>query len=158
MDTCCIQTPVGFAVITGGDNGIASIQVMDNEEETISRSIPYSLKDCVFQLQEYFEGSRKNFDLQLNPNGTVFQKRVWRELTTIPHGNTISYLELSKRIGNTKAIRAVANANSKNPIWIIIPCHRVIGKDGSLTGYAGGLYLKQWLLDHECLNKQQVLF
>ena len=94
----------------------------------------------------------------LNPNGTEFQKKVWRQLETIPFGKTLSYLELSKQLGDVKAIRAVANANGKNPLWIIIPCHRVIGSDGSLTGYAGGLYRKQWLLNHESEYKQQSLF
>jgi methylated-DNA-[protein]-cysteine S-methyltransferase len=98
------------------------------------------------------------FSLKLNPEGTPFQKQVWNELQKIPFGKTISYLELSKRLGDVKAIRAVANANGKNPLWIVVPCHRVIGTDGSLTGYAGGLHRKQWLLEHESLNKQQSLF
>jgi methylated-DNA-[protein]-cysteine S-methyltransferase len=109
-------------------------------------------------LNEYFEGKRQNFDLLLNPEGTEFQKKVWSLLSEIPYGKTISYLELSRRFGDEKAIRAVAAANGKNPVWIIIPCHRVIGSDGSLTGYAGGLHRKKWLLNHESPSKQQSLF
>src|SRR5690606_34971068 len=116
--------------------------------------IPEELEDTVYQLQEYFEGTRTQFSLQLNPQGTDFQKRVWEELQHIPYGKTISYLELSKKLGDIKAIRAVAAANGKNPLWIVVPCHRVIGSDGSLTGYAGGLHRKQWLLEHESPVKQ----
>ena len=116
------------------------------------------MEDCVFQLQEYFDGKRKAFDIKLNPEGTDFQKKVWNRLLEILYGKTLSYLELSKQLGDVKAIRAVANANGKNPIWIIIPCHRVIGSDGSLTGYAGGLSRKQWLLEHESPYKQTSLF
>jgi methylated-DNA-[protein]-cysteine S-methyltransferase len=94
----------------------------------------------------------------LNPQGTAFQLKVWRLLLEIPYGQRISYLELSKRTGDVKAIRAVASANGKNPLWIIIPCHRVVGSDGSLTGYAGGIHRKKWLLDHESPSKQQSLF
>ena len=116
------------------------------------------LEDCVLQLNEYFKGDRKQFSLKLNAKGTDFQERVWNELLTIPYGKTSSYLELSKQLGDVKAIRAVANANGKNPLWIIVPCHRVIGSDGSLTGYAGGLHRKKWLLEHESPYKQQSLF
>ncbi|MCK5677367.1 MAG: methylated-DNA--[protein]-cysteine S-methyltransferase, partial [Flavobacteriaceae bacterium] len=99
-----------------------------------------------------------SFDLKLNPQGTDFQQNVWNELQRIPYGKTTSYLDQSKKMGNVKAIRAIASANGKNPIWIIIPCHRVIGSDGSLTGYAGGLWRKKWLLEHENPTKQTSLF
>ena len=157
MDTCIIKSPLGFTKITGDVNGIASVIVL-NSEEKVSVKIPITLKDCVLQLNQYFEGSREQFSLKLNPKGTDFQNRVWLSLQTIPFGKTTSYLQLSKQLGDPKAIRAVANANGKNPLWIIIPCHRVIGTDGSLTGYAGGLHRKQWLLDHESPYKQQSLF
>ncbi|MBD3863215.1 methylated-DNA--[protein]-cysteine S-methyltransferase [Olleya marilimosa] len=157
MDTCIIKSPLGFTKITGDVNGIASVIVL-NSEEKVSVKIPKTLKDCVLQLIQYFEGSREQFSLKLNPKGTDFQNRVWLSLQTIPFGKTTSYLQLSKQLGDPKAIRAVANANGKNPLWIIIPCHRVIGTDGSLTGYAGGLHRKQWLLDHESPYKQQSLF
>jgi methylated-DNA-[protein]-cysteine S-methyltransferase len=157
LETCIIKSPLGYTKITGDDEGISSITVL-NSEEIISDIIPEPLEDCVYQLQEYFEGKRQVFDLKLNPQGTDFQKTVWDALLSIPFGKTMSYLELSKQLGDVKAIRAVANANGKNPIWIIVPCHRVIGTDGSLTGYAGGLHRKQWLLEHESPYKQQSLF
>jgi methylated-DNA-[protein]-cysteine S-methyltransferase len=157
MDTCIIKSPLGFTKITGDVNGIVSVIVL-NSEEQVSVKIPKVLNDCVLQLNQYFEGSREQFSLKLNPKGTAFQNKVWDALLNIPFGKTTSYLQLSKQLGDVKAIRAVANANGKNPLWIIIPCHRVIGTDGSLTGYAGGLHRKQWLLDHESPYKQQSLF
>jgi methylated-DNA-[protein]-cysteine S-methyltransferase len=157
MSEAFINTPIGIAKINGNSDGISSISVL-NPETSITTIIPEELEDCVYQLQEYFNGSRQNFNLKLNPQGTPFQNRVWAELLNIPFGKTISYLELSKRLGDVKAIRAAASANGKNPLWIIVPCHRVIGSDGSLTGYAGGLGRKQWLLNHESPNKQQSLF
>lgn len=157
IENCIIHSPLGCTKILGNESGITSITVL-NSKEKITDIIPESLQDCVYQLNEYFEGNRKIFDLKLNPEGTIFQKTVWDTLSKIPHGKTVSYLELAKKIGNTKAIRAVANANAKNPLWIVIPCHRVIGSDGSLTGYAGGLHRKKWLLEHESPYKQQALF
>lgn len=157
MSEAFINTPIGIAKINDNTDGISSISVL-NSETSITTIIPEELEDCVYQLQEYFNGSRQNFNLKLNPQGTPFQNRVWAELLNIPFGKTISYLELSKRLGDVKAIRATASANGKNPLWIIVPCHRVIGSDGSLTGYAGGLGRKQWLLNHESPNKQQSLF
>ena len=157
MEEAFVKTPLGVAKITGDSHGIASIIVLDTEEIRTD-IIPESLEDAVYQLNEYFEGIRKQFLLDLKPEGTEFQKRVWKALQNIPYGQTTSYLELSKTLGDIKAIRAVAAANGKNPIWIVIPCHRVIGSDGSLTGYAGGLHLKQWLLEHESPFKQQSLF
>lgn len=157
METCIINTPLGYTKIVGDLDGITEVTVL-NSEEKITDIIPDELEDCVVQLNEYFEGTRKQFDLKLNPQGTDFQKKVWDKLLEIPYGKTISYLELSNQLGDVKAIRAVANANGKNPLWIIVPCHRVIGTDGSLTGYAGGIHRKQWLLDHENPFKQQSLF
>jgi len=157
MESCIIKSPLGYTKILGDENGITSITVLNSEEKE-SDIIPEVIKDCVFQLHDYFNGTRKHFDLKLTPEGTSFQKKVWNELQNIPHGKTITYLELSKRLGDVKAIRAAASANGKNPIWIVVPCHRVIGSDGNLTGYAGGLHRKQWLLEHESPNKQQTLF
>jgi len=157
MDSCIINSPLGFTKIVGNEDGIASVTVLDSEEK-VTDIIPESLEDCVFQLNEYFKGNREVFDLKLNPYGTAFQKKVWKLLEQIPFGKTVSYLDLSKQLGDVKAIRAVASANGKNPIWIIIPCHRVVGSDGSLTGYAGGLHRKQWLLEHESPYKQESLF
>ena len=157
MNTAIIHTPLGPAKIEGDGDGIQTIKVL-NEEIILSDTIPEALTSCAFQLKEYFEGTREDFNFKLNPSGTDFQKKVWDALLAIPFGKTISYLELSKQLGDVKAIRAVANANGKNPLWIVVPCHRVIGSDGSLTGYAGGLHRKKWLLDHENPVKQQSLF
>jgi len=155
--TIYYKTPIGTAKIVGNQLGIQSITVIDKKMET-STNIPPYLQECIIQLNEYFDGIRTTFDLKLNPQGTDFQKRVWKELLNVPHGKTRSYLEQSKKLGDVKAIRAVASANGKNPIWIIIPCHRIIGSDGSLTGYAGGLWRKKWLLEHESPSPQQSLF
>lgn len=157
MNECFIETPLGIAKIEGDSEGVRAVSVL-NSEENISSIIPTELEDCTHQIKEYFEGTRTTFDLKLNPKGTEFQKNVWNHLLKIPYGKTVSYLDLSKEIGDVKAIRAVASANGKNPLWIIVPCHRVIGSDGSLTGYAGGLHRKQWLLEHESPYKQQSLF
>lgn len=157
METTFINTPLGIAKVEGDENELTSITVL-NDEIPISKVIPELLEDAVYQLQEYFEGTRDSFSLTLNPDGTDFQKKVWDALQDIPYGKTVSYLELSKTLGDVKAIRAVAAANGKNPLWIVIPCHRVIGSDGSLTGYAGGLHRKKWLLNHESPAKQQSLF
>lgn len=157
MKTAYIQTPLGISKLEGDENGLSAITVLNNNEE-LTEVIPEVLEDAAYQLKEYFEGSRETFNLDLNPNGTDFQKRVWNALLDIPFGKTRSYLELSKTLGDVKAIRAVAAANGKNPLWIVIPCHRVIGSDGSLTGYAGGLHRKKWLLEHESPVKQQSLF
>lgn len=152
-----INTPLGVAKIEGDADGISEITILETDEE-ITIVVPEVLEDTVYQLREYFEGTRENFNLELNPDGTDFQKKVWHTLSKIPFGKTVSYLELSKKLGDAKAIRAVAVANSKNPLWIVIPCHRVISSDSSLTGYAGGLHRKKWLLEHESPFKQASLF
>ncbi len=157
MEEAYIKTPLGITKLTGDATGLSSITVL-NSEEPITPIIPEVLEDAVYQLNEYFEGKRNSFDLALNPTGTDFQQRVWKLLLEIPYGKTVSYLALSKKLGDVKAIRAVAGANGKNPLWIVVPCHRVIGSDGSLTGYAGGLSRKKWLLEHESPVKQQSLF
>lgn len=156
METVFINTPLGTAKIKGDENGVSVISIL--QEGEISKTIPLELKEVVKQLNEYFEGTRTTFSFQINPKGTEFQKKVWKALLTIPYGKTMSYQELSIKLGDVKAIRAVASANGKNPLWIVVPCHRVIGSDGSLTGYAGGLWRKQWLLNHENPVKQQSLF
>ncbi|WP_158975168.1 methylated-DNA--[protein]-cysteine S-methyltransferase [Cellulophaga sp. L1A9] len=157
METAYIKTPLGIAKLVGNEEGISEFIVL-NSEEVVTDVIPEELEDAVYQINEYFEGKREVFNLDLTPEGTDFQKKVWKALEEIPFGKTTSYLELSKTLGDAKAIRAVANANGRNPLWIIVPCHRVIGSDGSLTGYAGGLHRKQWLLEHESPFKQTSLF
>ncbi|WP_420321059.1 methylated-DNA--[protein]-cysteine S-methyltransferase [Flagellimonas sp.] len=156
MEIAYLQTPIGFTMFEGDENGLSAIRVLDSEKPI--GIIPEVLEDAVHQFQEYFEGKRENFDLILNPSGTDFQKNVWKLLQEIPFGKTISYLELSKKLGDPKAIRAVASANGKNPLWIVVPCHRVIGSNGDLVGYAGGLQRKKWLLEHESPAKQMALF
>ena len=107
------------------------------------------LQKCVTQLDEYFSGNRKVFDFPMEQSGTNFQQKVWHHLMQIPYGTTISYRQLAQRLGDVKSIRAAASANGRNKLSIVVPCHRVIGSDGSLTGYAGGLSKKRWLLEHE---------
>lgn len=161
IETAYYQSPIGNLEIKGDKNGIQSILFIEDERhsELVSGSHSDELQNCVTQLDEYFNKKRTEFDLKLNPNGTKFQKKVWKELQKVPFGKTRSYLEQSTILGDVKAIRAVASSNGKNPISIIIPCHRIIGSDGSLTGYAGGLWRKKWLLEHEgVLSKQQSLF
>ena len=156
MKKARINTPLGIAELAGDPEGLVSVKVLD--EGNASEEIPFELKEPAAQLEAYFKGTLKNFDLKLNPQGTDFQKKVWKKLLEIPYGTTTSYLQLSRQLGDEKAIRAVASANGKNPLWIIIPCHRVIGSDGSLTGYAGGLPRKKWLLELENPPAQQSLF
>ncbi|MEP2239385.1 MAG: methylated-DNA--[protein]-cysteine S-methyltransferase [Maribacter sp.] len=156
-DVAYINTPLGVAKIIGDADGLSAVTVL-NSDESLTDVIPESLEDAVYQLNEYFEGVRTEFNLKLNPHGTEFQKKVWVELQNIPYGKSRSYLELAKTLGDPNATRAAASANARNPLWIVVPCHRVIGTDGSLTGYAGGLHRKQWLLNHESPVKQQSLF
>jgi methylated-DNA-[protein]-cysteine S-methyltransferase len=148
------QSPLGLLRIGGTDSCISEISFIDHLDETdyrLNKSQPVSplVIQCIEQLIQYFQGQRRIFELPINQDGTVFQQRVWSELTTIPFGKTLSYLELSRRLGDAKAIRAVAAANGRNNIAIVVPCHRVIGSHRDLVGYAGGLWRKKWLLDHE---------
>lgn len=151
------RSPIGTIKISGNEDGIRSVIFMDENMET-SNNIPEYFKPCLEQLGEYFKGIREKFNLKLNRGGTDFQNSVWNELEKIPFGKTRTYMEQTKCLGDIKAIRAVASANGKNPISIIIPCHRVIGSDGSLTGYAGGIWRKKWLLEHENPSRQTSLF
>lgn len=157
MEKVVINSPLGLVLIEGDVDGISKISVT-SEEVLLSENIPSLFTEVVLQLSEYFEGKRTDFTFKMNPKGTDFQKKVWEELLKIPFGKTASYQEITNKLGDPKAIRAVANANGKNPLWIVVPCHRVIGSDGSLTGYAGGLWRKKWLLEHENPIKQQSLF
>lgn len=158
METAILDSPLGKIEINGDNSGIVSVIFLDTDKADISRNIPSELKEAVIQFQEYFNGERKAFTLKLSPKGTDFQQKVWVELQKIPYGKTVNYLQIANQLGDPKVIRAAASANGKNPISIIIPCHRVIGSDGSLTGYAGGLQRKKWLLEHENPSSQQSLF
>jgi methylated-DNA-[protein]-cysteine S-methyltransferase len=141
------QSPVGVLKIQCTDADIVLIHFV--KDAGIENDHHLLLKKCAGQLDEYFAGKRKDFDLPLNQQGTSFQQNVWNHLLNIPFGKTISYLQLAKQIGDVKAIRAIAATNGKNNIAIIVPCHRVIGSDATLVGYAGGLWRKKWLLEHE---------
>ncbi len=157
MEAAYLTTPLGIAKLCGDSDGLASVSVL-GEAAHAGHSIPEPLEDACYQLKEYFEGRRKEFDLKLNPQGTPFQKSVWQAIGRVRFGKTISYLELARMLGDVMAIRAVASSCGKNPLWIITPCHRVIGSDNSLTGYSAGLHRKQWLLEHESPYKQIRLF
>ncbi|HAF31220.1 MAG TPA: cysteine methyltransferase [Bacteroidales bacterium] len=150
------KSPIGNLRIISNDTDIIRIDFTDDFFKM--QMIPVQIQKCITQLDEYFKGERKEFKIGINPSGTEFQGKVWNLLLKIPYGKTISYIEMAKQFGDEKAIRAIASANGKNPIPIIIPCHRVIGNDGSLTGYAGGLLKKQWLLEHEGAIQQKSLF
>jgi methylated-DNA-[protein]-cysteine S-methyltransferase len=142
------NSPIGWLKICGTEENIVSLNFHDSNPNQDSQRSPL-LENCVQQVYEYFQKKRLLFDLPLLPQGTSFQKLVWGQLLEIPFGMTTSYLEIARRIGDPKAIRAVGGANGKNPIAIIIPCHRVIGASGKLVGYGGGLWRKEWLLKHE---------
>jgi len=157
METAHIHTPMGMLEIKGDTSGLVSIHFIDSEATTTG-VIPEVLLSAVTQLKEYFNKTRTHFQLPLNPDGTDFQKKVWKQLESIPFGKTTTYQKVANELGDPKVIRAAASANGKNPIAIIIPCHRVIGSDGSLTGYAGGLHRKKWLLEHESPVRQGELF
>lgn len=154
-----LKTPIGSLEINADEQKIHSIIFKDNIP-TIIDFIENEISKLGYkQLEEYFNNKRTIFDLPLYLSGTDFQNKVWTELQQILFGKTISYLQLAKNLGDVKCIRAAGTANGKNPFAIVVPCHRVIGKDGSLTGYAGGLWRKQWLLEHEgALRKQTNLF
>ncbi len=149
--TTYYQSPIGLLKITGTDAFISEVSFYDASHKQTPRNkhIPPLLINCLEELIQYFNGELRNFTLPLNQPGTTFQQDVWNLLTQIPFGKTISYLDLARKTGDSKATRAVANANGKNHIAIIVPCHRVIGSNKELTGYAGGLWRKKWLLDHE---------
>jgi methylated-DNA-[protein]-cysteine S-methyltransferase len=145
------QSPVGMLKIGGTDTYIAELTFVKSNDQVVhgAPGISEVMHQCTEQLIEYFSGKRRAFNIPIHQEGTSFQQKVWAELLNIPYGKTLSYLDLAKKLGDVKAIRAAASTNGKNNIAIIVPCHRVIGSDRSLTGYAGGLPIKKWLLQHE---------
>ena len=145
------ESPIGLLKIGGTEQFIGELTFVDNQDQ-LTYGVPgvtEVMHECTEQLIEYFHGSRQKFDVPVNQEGTEFQIRVWKELLEIPYGKTIRYMDMAKRLGDPKVIRAAAAANGKNPITIIVPCHRVIGSDRSLVGYSGGMWRKKWLLQHE---------
>jgi len=156
LSTISYSSPIGLIELTGSDEGIESLYFV----ETVKRSgvITQVLKEGIAQLEEYFEGDRREFTLNLSPKGTAFQQEVWKALLDIPYGRTVSYLDIAKKLGDPNSTRAVGAANGQNPISIIIPCHRVIGNNGHLTGYGGGIEKKKWLLEFEGLPVQTTMF
>ena len=161
------NSPIGLLQIKNAADAIAEVIFADDTvsektsvNQNVHKQLPVIINQCIEQLDKYFAGELFEFNLKLAPDGTPFQLNVWSELVKIRYGRTESYLSLSKHIGNVKAIRAVGTANGRNRIAIIIPCHRVIGSNGDLVGYAGGLWRKQWLLAHESkyANGVQTLF
>ena len=145
------HSPVGLLKISGTGDYISEISFYDkvNKTDSKKRNLPPLLIQCTEQLIQYFQGELRVFVLPVHQPGTAFQQEVWNELTTIPFAKTITYLDLARKLGDSKATRAVANANGKNNIAIVVPCHRVIGSKQELVGYAGGLWRKKWLLEHE---------
>lgn len=141
------NSPIGYIQILGTEHSIISLDFIDEIKNNEKRND--LLNTCITELDEYFNRKRQSFSLNLLLDGTDFQKKVWNALINIPYGKTVSYKDIAKAIGNEKSVRAVGNANNKNKIAIIIPCHRVIGSNGSLIGYAGGLWRKEWLINHE---------
>ncbi|WP_430614319.1 methylated-DNA--[protein]-cysteine S-methyltransferase [Flavobacterium sp. JP2137] len=152
-----MDTDFGTLYLQADDCGLTQIRMATPADKPTSATSVF-IAQAQSQLQAYLLGQRQTFELTLNPVGTDFQRSVWRELQRIPFGKTISYLELSKRLGNVKAIRAAASANGKNPILIVIPCHRVVGKEGALVGFSAGLHVKKALLAIESPAPQQSLF
>ena len=146
--TSYFNSSLGVLRISADEKGITEVHFSKEKERRENGDHPF-VRECMTQLEDYFSGKLREFDLPLNPAGTAFQLKVWKALLDIPYGKTISYLELAMTVGDKNSTRAVGSANGKNPIAIIIPCHRVIGHDGKLTGYGGGLWRKEWLLEHE---------
>ncbi|RFU60304.1 methylated-DNA--[protein]-cysteine S-methyltransferase [Bacillus sp. V59.32b] len=145
--TTYYESPIGLLEIKGTEEAIISILFCENCD-AMKDDTPL-LRECCTQIDEYFKGLRKEFTFKYMTNGTAFQNKVWAELGAVPYGKTVSYKEIAVSIGNAKAIRAVGAANGRNMLMIVIPCHRIIGVSSGLTGYAGGLWRKEWLLQHE---------
>ncbi|MEJ2024834.1 MAG: methylated-DNA--[protein]-cysteine S-methyltransferase [Deltaproteobacteria bacterium] len=141
------RTPIGVIEVEGTDIAVRSVNFVETRREGFcSNGV---VDQAVEEIEEYFTGKRQQFEVPLDLQGTPFQRAVWRELLKIPYGGTVSYGEIARAIGNPKAVRAVGGANHRNPVAIVVPCHRVIGSDGSMTGYGSGIWRKEWLLKHE---------
>jgi methylated-DNA-[protein]-cysteine S-methyltransferase len=144
------QCPIGTIVIKANSEGVISCSIMNKEVDTPTPSTSSIIIDnAIQQFDEYFHKKRKQFNLPLQMKGTAFQVAVWKAVAEVPYGKTASYSDIASKVDSVGSVRAVGAANGKNPLWIIVPCHRIVGADGSLTGYAGGLWRKKWLLEHE---------
>ena len=142
-----LDTPIGMLEICASEQGVTHVKFDATATDPVQVSA--ITQDCRQQLEEYFAGQRRHFDLPLAPKGTDFQQSIWHQLSQIPFGETSSYGDIARAVNNPKAVRAVGAANGRNPLPIVVPCHRVIGSNGTLTGFAGGLNVKAWLLNHE---------
>jgi methylated-DNA-[protein]-cysteine S-methyltransferase len=150
-----LDSPLGWMRLEGIAQVLCKINFLD--EKLNDEHAPELLEHSLIELKQFFDGDRKHFTMPTYMAGTHFQKNVWEELVKIPFGKTFSYEDIARKLGDIKVIRAAATANGRNPLCIVVPCHRVIGKDGSLTGYSGGLWRKKWLLDFEQRNAQPKL-
>jgi methylated-DNA-[protein]-cysteine S-methyltransferase len=156
-----LPTPLGLVALTGSEAGLSAITFLNDATETATAfaAVPECLREAHRQLEAYFARELREFQLTYAPEyGTDFQRQVWEVLAEIPFGRTMSYLDVAKQLNNPKSVRAVGAANGQNPLAIVLPCHRVIGADGSLTGYAGGMHRKKWLLEFEQPVRQGGLF
>lgn len=154
MEECKVyySSEIGLLEIIGTADSIKAINFIEGaagDQPVDPAGLPAAVADCLVQLDEYFKGERRDFSLNLTPEGTAFQQAVWQQLMAVSYGQTVSYLDIARQIGNEKAVRAVGAANGQNPIVIVVPCHRIVGSNGQLTGYGGGLWRKAWLLKHE---------
>ncbi|MGB1207425.1 MAG: methylated-DNA--[protein]-cysteine S-methyltransferase [Chitinophagales bacterium] len=155
------NSPLGYLKMQMTEKGLTSLQIIDAEvapKETNIFEMPSYAQEIVSQLEAYFAGNRQNFDIKLDLQGTAFQLKVWEKLLQIPYGKTTTYGKIAQDLNMPKAARAVGNACGKNKIWLIVPCHRVVGSTGKLTGYAGGLHRKKHLLNGEKKHKNETLF
>lgn len=150
-------TPVGSLLIAGTTDFIHTLHICDSADTNLplheKAALPDIFLQCISEFEAYFAGSLQAFTIPISQPGTAFQQSVWSKLLTIPYGHTTTYLQLAKDLQNPKAIRAVGTTNGKNQLWVVVPCHRVIGSNGTLTGYAGGLWRKKWLLEHESKHR-----
>ena len=146
-----VDSPLGPLLLTGDGEGLTGLYTDQHGRKPteLGERVDEEFAEVRTQLEEYFAGKRDDFDVPLTAPGTAFQRAVWQALREIPYGCTMTYREVAERVGSPKAVRAVGSANSRNPVSIIVPCHRVVGSDGKLIGYAGGFSAKRWLLDHE---------
>lgn len=155
-----IESPLGVLAISGTQAGISRIHFMDEGESLPPQDgpVPPVVQQCADELRAYFAGERRTFSVAVNPAGSDFQRRVWAALRDIPFGETRAYSDIARLLGDDNLVRAVGAANGQNPVAIVVPCHRVVGRDGSLVGYAGGLWRKEWLLGHEGRPVQRRMF